>query len=145
MDRLALTFADATPHHFDAILRIERDAGPGSVIALTAGRALEEAIGRGHYVIVALDGSDDVAGWAWFAVDASRGGEEVAQLFRIAVAPDRRRKGVGRALVEHAQSMLAERNCARMRAAVASDDDAARAFLSALGYIIDSLVMERPL
>ncbi len=144
MDLPALTFADAAPHHFDAILRIERDAGSGSVIALTAGQALEEALSRGHYVIVALD-AGDVAGWAWFTVDGSRGGEEVAQLFRVAVAADRRRAGVGRALVEHAQSMLAERNCTRMRAVLSDDDDAARAFLGALGYGVDSVTMERPL
>lgn len=144
MDRLGLTFADATPHHFDAILRIERDAGLSSVIALTAGQALEEAIRRGHWVIVALE-RGDVAGWVWFTIDASRGGEEVAQLFRVAVDPDRRRRGVGRAIVEHAQSMLAERNCTRMRAAIAGDDNTARAFLGALGYAIDAVVMERPL
>ena len=144
MDLPALTFADAAPHHFDAILRIERDAGSASVIALTAGRALEEALSRGHYVIVALD-AGDVAGWAWFTVDGSRGGEEVAQLFRVAVAADRRRTGVGRALVEHAQSMLAERNCTRMRAVLADDDGATRAFLGALGYAVDSVTMERTL
>jgi GNAT superfamily N-acetyltransferase len=144
MDRPALTFSDAAPHHFDAILRIERDAGRSSVIALTAGQAIEEALARGHYVIVALD-AGDVAGWAWFSVDGSRGGEEVAQLFRVAVAADRRRTGIGRALVEHAQSMLAERNCTRMRAVLADDDDATRAFLGALGYAVDSVTMERPL
>lgn len=144
MNRTALTFADAAPRHFDAILRIERDAGPSSVIALTAGRALEEALARGHYLIVALDGRD-VAGWAWFSIDGSRGGEEVAQLFRVAVAAERRRAGVGRALVEHAQSILAERNCTRMRAALAGDDDATRAFLGALGYAVDTVTMERAL
>lgn len=144
MDRSALTFADAAPQHFDAILRIERDAGPGSVVALTAGQALDEALARGHYVIVALD-ADEVAGWAWFTVDGSRGGEEVAQLFRVAVAADRRRTGVGRALIEHAQAILAERDCTRMRAALAGDDDVTRAFLAALGYGVDTVTMERPL
>jgi len=144
MDRPALTFADAAPHHFDAILGIERDAGPGSVIALTAGQALDEALRRGHYVIVALD-AGDVAGWAWFTVDGSRGGEEIAQLFRVAVASDRRRTGVGRALMEHVQSVLAERDCTRIRAVLADGDDATRAFLGALGYAVDSVTMERPL
>ena len=144
MERTGLTFANAAPRDFNAILQIERDAGPGSVIALTAGQALEEALARGHYVIVALD-AGEVAGWAWFTVDGSRGGEDVAQLFRIAVTEDRRRTGVGRALVEHAQAILAERNCTRMRAALAADDDAARAFLAALGYAVDTVTMERPL
>ena len=102
MDPRALTFADAAPHHFDAIARIEREAGGSSLVMLTAGRAIEEAVRRGHYVIVGLD-ADEVAGWVWFSVDGARGGEEIAQMFRVAVAPERRRSGIGRALVEHAQ------------------------------------------
>jgi ribosomal protein S18 acetylase RimI-like enzyme len=142
MDRPALTFVDAAPHHFDAILRIERDVGPASVIALTAGRALHEAVARGHHVVIALDGTD-VAGWAWFTIDGSRGGDEVAQLFRVAVAAGRRRSGVGRALVEHVQGILAERTCTRVRASLDGSDDAARGFFGALGYAVDSVTMER--
>ncbi len=90
MDAAALTFVDATREHFDAIVRIERAAGGPSLVALTDGLALDEALERGHHVTVALDG-DTVAGWIWFSVDGGRGGEEIGQLFRVAVAPERAR------------------------------------------------------
>ena len=144
MDPRALTFADAAPHHFDAIARIEREAGGSSLVMLTAGRAIEEAVRRGHYVIVGLD-ADEVAGWVWFSVDGARGGEEIAQMFRVAVAPERRRSGIGRALVEHAQAVLAARDCTRVRVTLPADDEVGRAFLASLGYALDALTMERPL
>jgi ribosomal protein S18 acetylase RimI-like enzyme len=144
MDRNALTFAHATREHFAAIVRIERAAGGSSLVALTEGLALDEALQRGHYVTVALAG-DAVAGWSWFSVDGSRGGEEIGQLFRVAVAPEHARSGIGRALVEHAQATLAARGCTRMRATLSGDDEATRAFLAAIGYEVDAVTMERPL
>ena len=144
MSTVTLTFADATAEHFAAIVRIERAAGGSSLVALTEGQALDEALRRGHYVSVALDG-DAVAGWIWFSVDGSRGGEEIGQLFRVAVAPERARSGIGRALVEHAQKTLAAGECTRMRATLTGDDVATRAFLASIGYTVDAVIMERAL
>ncbi len=144
MDRPALTFIDATPEHFDAIVRIEREAGGGSLVVLTDGLALDEALRRGHDVIVVLaDG--DVAGWIWFTVDAARGGEDVGQVFRVAVARAHLRNGVGSALVKQAQTILARRQCTRVRFTLPGDDGATRAFLARLGYAVDAVIMERPL
>jgi len=139
-----LTFADAAPGHFAAIVRIERESGAGSLVALTEGHALAEALERGHYVTVAID-AGEVAGWIWYAVDGARGGEEIGQVFRIAVARERRRSGVGRALLAHAQAVLAARDCTRVRLTLAGDDDGTRAFLASLGYRVDAMTMERPL
>lgn len=144
MTTAAVTFVDATPAHFAAIVRIERAAGGPSLVALTEGQALDEALQRGHYVSVALDG-DDVAGWIWFSIDGSRGGEEIGQLYRVAVAPERVRTGIGRALIEHAQATLAARNCTRVRATLTGDDAATRAFLAPIGYAVDAVIMERAL
>jgi predicted N-acetyltransferase YhbS len=144
MERPSLTFADATSDHFDAITRLEREAGGSSIVALTEGLALDEALRRGHYVIVALD-AGEVAGWIWFSVDGSRGGEEVGQVFRVAVAPGRKRGGVGGSLVEHAQAVLTARRCTRVRFTLPGDDDETRAFLARLGYAVDAVTMERAL
>lgn len=144
MDAPVLTFVDAKPEYFDAIVRLDRMAGGSSLVALTEGQALAEALRRGHYVIVALDG-DAVAGWIWFSVDNSRGGEEIGQLFRVAVAPERAHSGVGRALVEHAQATLAARACTRVRATLTGGDEATRAFLASIGYTVDAVIMERSL
>ena len=144
MDRPALTFIDATPRHFDAIVRLEREAGGSSLVVLTEGLALDEALRRGHDVVVAMaDGV--IAGWIWFSVDNARGGEDVGQVFRVAVAREHLRNGVGRALVERAQTILARRQCTRIRFTLPGDDGATRAFLAELGYSVDAVIMERPL
>lgn len=144
MERTALVIADLQPAHFDAIVRIERDAAAGSVVALTHGHALREAHERGHYLLVALRDGDPV-GWAWFSVDAGRGGEEVGVIYRIAVAAGERRVGVGRALAERTRATLAARDITRLRATVPGDDPAARAFFESLGFAVDALMMERTL
>jgi hypothetical protein len=68
MDGRALTFADATSAHFDAIFRLEREGRGSCVGALTEGLALDEAVRRGHYVIVALE----MLGYAVDAVTMER-------------------------------------------------------------------------
>ena len=144
MERPALTFIDATPEHFDAIVRLEREAGGSSLVVLTEGLALDEALRRGHDVVVAMaDGV--IAGWIWFSVDNARGGEDVGQVLRVAVARVRLRNGVGSALVEHAHAILAGRRCTRVRFTLPGDDGATRAFLTKLGYAVDAVIMERPL
>ncbi|MBI5285005.1 MAG: GNAT family N-acetyltransferase [Chloroflexi bacterium] len=137
-----LTFIDGTPEHFEAIIGMEREVGGSSLVVLTEGLALDEALRRGHYNINALaDG--EVAGWIWFSVDGARGGEDVGQVFRVAVARAHLRTGVGGALVEHAHAILARRQCTRVRFTLPGDDGATRAFLAELGYAVDAVIMER--
>jgi len=144
MERTALVIAEMQPAHFDAILRLEREAGGRSVVALTHGHALREAHDRGHLLLVALRGEEPV-GWAWCSVDAGRDGETAGHIYRVAVAAGGRRLGVGRALAGHARATLAGRGVTRLRTTVPGDDPAARAFFEAQGFAVDALVMERPL
>ena len=139
-----LSFAVATQEHFDAIVQIERRAGGGSVVALTGGRALQEALDRGHWVIVALDGGS-VVGWAWFSVELDRGGEYTGQIFRIGVEAAARRAGVATALLEHARTVFAGREVVRVRAVLDGADAEAQAFFEAAGFAQASVTMERPL
>ena len=144
MNASLLTLTDATPSHFAAIVAIERELGSGSVVALTEGLALDEAVHRGHYLTVALS-DDDVAGWIWFHVEIGRDGEEVGHVFRLSVARANRRCGVGRTLVEYARETLKQRGCTKMRTTVDGADEAARAFFEQTGFTIDAVVMERAL
>ncbi len=132
---------EAEPPHFAAIVRIERESAAGSLVALTEGHALVEAMQRGHHVAVALiDG--DVAGWVWFGTSLERGGEEIGQIYRVAVTASAQRTGTGRALVAHARALLAERGVRRVRATVEGGDAGARAFFAAAGFGVDAVVME---
>lgn len=144
MDSVSLSLAEATPQHFDAILRIERASSGGSLVALTHGHALAEALERGHSLAVALV-DDEVAGWIWFATDMGRGSEEVGQIFRVAVGQQHARAGIGRSLIEHAQAALAGRGVSRVRLTLDAADEDARSFFQRMGYAVDSVSMERAL
>jgi len=139
-----ITLLEAGAEHADAIVAIERETGGRSLVALTGGDAITEAIARGHDVVVALvDG--EVAGWAWCASDLGRGAEEVGQIYRVAVARQHAGSGIGRRLVEHAQAMLAARGVRRVRITVDAADEEAQAFFREMGYAADALTMGREL
>jgi ribosomal protein S18 acetylase RimI-like enzyme len=139
----AITLAPASEAHFDAIFRLERQAGR-SLVTLTEGHALREAHARGHELIVALAGGN-VVGWIWYGRSLERGAEEIGQIYRVAVAPDSRRSGVGRALIARAVQDLSARGCSRVQATLGAGDGAARALFADAGFAVDTIVMERPL
>jgi len=138
-----VSLVDAAPEHFDAIVRIERAEGAGSVVALTEGHALQEALDRGHGVVVALRDSA-VAGWIWFTVEL-RGGENVGQILRVAVDRAHRRAGIGSLLVDYARATFASGDCARARLVVSGADAGARAFFERCGFAVDAMTMDLPL
>lgn len=68
-----------------------------------------------------------VAGW-----DGWRG-----NLYRLAVAPGHRRRGIGRALVAEAHAVLRSRGARRVTALAAGDEADVLAFWAACGYARD--------
>lgn len=80
-------------------------------------------------VVVADDG-DGVVGFAHGVVSPTEGFGTVLRLY---VDPERRREGVGSALLEAIETRLAE-DCHRLQATVLSANEAGRAFYRAAGY-----------
>lgn len=140
----AIAIVPATAEHVDAIIAIERNSGDASVVALTHGHAVREAMARGHDVIVALDGAE-VTGWAWFTAEDARGGDTVGQLYRVAVASGARRDGIGTALLARVRAALRDRGCARVRATIGATDGDALTFMRAAGFADDAIVVEAAL
>ncbi len=100
---------------------------------------------HGGVLVARLDG--ELAGFATFAVedgsfalDASRG-----VLSNLYVRPERRRRGVGTALLEAVETRLAERGVDVLRLEAMAENEAARRFYRANGYEPHRVTMERPL
>lgn len=55
-------------------------------------------------------------------------------LYRLAVAPEHRRRGVARALVERAESVLAELGCTKVNLQLHGENQSGVRFWEALGY-----------
>ena len=79
-------------------------------------------------VIVAEEGGR-LVGTVIAAWDNWRGG-----IYRLAVVPDHRRRGLGHRLVDEAVSRLRAAGAARLSAIVVDDDEGAMAFWTALGW-----------
>ncbi len=61
-------------------------------------------------------------------------------LYSFAVAGDARRLGIGRALMAHAEAVLAARGCLKINLQVLPENEEACQFYAALGYRVEPLV-----
>ena len=57
----------------------------------------------------------------------------------LAVHPQWRRHGLGRALMQHAEQLLLAEACPKVNLQIRSDNDAVRAFYARLGYQVDEV------
>lgn len=69
--------------------------------------------------------------------DVERLVERDPDALRLAVRPDRRRQGIGRALVRAREESLRHRGAVRVTALVAFEDEAAAGFWDAVDYPLD--------
>jgi ribosomal protein S18 acetylase RimI-like enzyme len=79
-------------------------------------------------VLLAFEG-DRIVGSLIVGWDGWRGA-----MYRLAVAPSRRRKGIARALVTEGERRLAARGARRLHMIVVAGEAAAEAFWAAMGY-----------
>jgi ribosomal protein S18 acetylase RimI-like enzyme len=91
--------------------------------------------GPSSTVLAALDG-ERLAGTAMVGHDGHRG-----WVYYLAVAPDARRSGVGRALMAAAEEWLREREVPALNLMVRSENAAALGFYDRLGYTTGDVVV----
>lgn len=75
---------------------------------------------------------DAVVGTVMAGYDGHRG-----WLYSVAVDPRHRSRGIGTALVRHAERALAERGCMKINLQIVSGNEAVAAFYEALGYGVE--------
>jgi ribosomal protein S18 acetylase RimI-like enzyme len=91
------------------------------------------AVAAGALLVAVVDGV--VVGALVAGFDGWRG-----NMYRLAVAPQWRRRGLGRRLVAAGHERLREQGAPRVTALVAFDDEGARGFWEAVGYAADPVM-----
>ncbi|MBY8823654.1 GNAT family acetyltransferase [Sphingomonas colocasiae] len=86
-------------------------------------------------VILGLRDGDALAGSVMVGFDGHRG-----WVYYLAVAPDRRRAGLGRGLMRAAEAWLEARDCPAIRLMVRDDNVQALGFYAAIGYDAQQVV-----
>jgi ribosomal protein S18 acetylase RimI-like enzyme len=116
----------ATPDDFEAVLALWATARSAAAITPDSLESLER-LPPGSLLVAVEDGA--VIGALIAAWDGWRG-----NLYRLAVLPDRRRRGVARALVDAGHAHLRSQGARRVSALVGTDEDAALALWRTAGY-----------
>lgn len=86
-----------------------------------------------YFFVVSIEGQ--VVGTALAGVN-----ETVALLDHLAVKPEFRRQGIGKALLSEAENRLSEAGCAGLKIQIDAANQPALDFLTALGYRLEGLV-----
>lgn len=134
-----------------ALLTLERAAFGAAAWGEAAVRAELTGVPETRYLIVA-EGRGTVLGYAALMVVGGTG-----DVLRVAVAPGRRRLGIGRRLTSELMAQARRRGCATVLLEVGADNEAARELYVGMGFAVvadrldyygagrDALVMSRSL
>ena len=118
----------ATPRDARAILELWRLAG-AFPSRTDDEKSICSLIARDPHALLVAEDGEEVVGSLIAGFDGWRG-----TLFRLAVLPERRRSGIGRALVAAGERSLQERGAARVSLYAIKTEVAAAAFWNAAGY-----------
>ena len=94
---------------------------------------LKQAMDDGLFFVAEIDGA--VAGTVMAGWDGHRG-----WIYSLAVQSGLRRRGIGRALLEHAVAELTSRGCPKVNLQVMSDNLEATGFYERLGFSVEDRI-----
>jgi ribosomal protein S18 acetylase RimI-like enzyme len=118
----------ALPAEIPAVLRLWSEAAVEPTSTDNAG-SLGQLLDHDPGALIVADDNGTLVGSVIVTFDGWRG-----SIYRLAVAPARRRTGLGRQLLDGAERRLAELGAARLQAIVVETDDRATGFWRATGW-----------
>ncbi|GAA1834303.1 GNAT family N-acetyltransferase [Luedemannella flava] len=126
-----LVFRPATSSDVAAVLEFWASAAEDAHRPTDTAEAVERLIARDpDALVLAVDTDDRVVGSIVAGWDGWR-----CHIYRLAVAPDRRREGIGRALITAAEERFVAAGAGRVDAMVLTDNTSAHAAWRAAGYM----------
>jgi ribosomal protein S18 acetylase RimI-like enzyme len=131
----SFSIRDCHVEEVQAVLELWRQANATPSVTDTAvdvRRAVTES--SANFLVAEIDGR--IVGSIIGTFDGWRG-----NIYRLAVHPDHRRKGIARALVNEVEKRLAEQGAKRVTALVEKDHPLATGFWQAVGYEADSRIV----
>jgi ribosomal protein S18 acetylase RimI-like enzyme len=120
-----VTIRACTPAEHQRVLELWREGG-GPPTPTDRSEALERLFADDPDALVVADVDGEIVGSIIAGWDGWRG-----SIYRLAVSPAHRRRGIATMLVEHAVAALRARGCARIGALVEIDNDHGMRFWSA--------------
>lgn len=128
----------AEPGDAAAVLDLWEQERSGHASIADRPEDLERLIADSPAALLVAERDGEIVGALIAAWDGWRG-----NMYRLAVRGDRRRGGIGTALVRAGEAYLRERGARRVTALVAFDDEAAGGFWDAAGYPRDREIGRR--
>ena len=122
---------DGRPEDVESVLALWRQAGATPSVTDSVA-ALRRVIEGGPAFLLLAEVEGLLVGSLIGSFDSWRG-----NLYRLAVRPDHRRRGIARSLVAEAERRLTAQGARRIGAIVEQDHPLAMAFWAAVGYVQD--------
>lgn len=121
-----------------AVIALWSEGRSGHATVADRPENVERLIERDPEALLVAEEDGEVMGALIVAWDGWRG-----NLYRLTVRAERRRLGVGRALVRAGEESLRRRGAARVTALVAFEDERAAGFWNSVGYPADQEIGRR--
>jgi ribosomal protein S18 acetylase RimI-like enzyme len=126
---VGLSLRYGLPADIDAVLSLWQVAAENGDRPVDTASSLRALLTRDPECLLVADDSGRLVGTIIAGWDGWR-----AHLYRLAVAPERRRSGLASLLLDAAERRLHERGATRIDAMVIASNDAGHAFWTARGY-----------
>jgi ribosomal protein S18 acetylase RimI-like enzyme len=126
----AVTVVSYRSEHFAGVEALWATCFPDDLPRNRAAAAIPAKLALGDGLLFVAEGpAGEVHGTVMAGYDGHRG-----WLYAVAVDPELRKRGVGRALVDHACAELAARGCGKVNLQVRDGNETAASFYASLGF-----------